>query len=58
MRELEATGSPEPLACVCIRRWVWYLSHIAGENAPYFARTGDFDPTTEVCVGHSFLRSW
>ncbi|KAF8956607.1 hypothetical protein BDZ97DRAFT_1925401 [Flammula alnicola] len=47
MRELEATGSPEPLPCLRIRRWMWFLANAADEDVPPFARIDIFNVTQE-----------
>ncbi|KAF8951482.1 hypothetical protein BDZ97DRAFT_1932252 [Flammula alnicola] len=48
MRELEATGSPEPLPCLHIRRWMWFLANAADEDVPPFARIDIFNVTQEA----------
>ncbi|KAF8951332.1 hypothetical protein BDZ97DRAFT_1932466 [Flammula alnicola] len=48
MRELEATGSPEPLPCLRIRRWMWFLANAADEDVPPFARIDIFNVTQEA----------
>ncbi|KAF8963076.1 hypothetical protein BDZ97DRAFT_1758810 [Flammula alnicola] len=46
MRGLEVTRSPEPVACVRVRRWLCFLAHVAGETPPPFAFFADFDPSS------------
>ncbi|KAF8954953.1 hypothetical protein BDZ97DRAFT_1765593 [Flammula alnicola] len=45
MHGLETTGSPEPVACMHIHRWLRFLVHIAGEAPPSFSLVDLFDPT-------------
>ncbi|KAF8954374.1 hypothetical protein BDZ97DRAFT_1766286 [Flammula alnicola] len=44
MRGLEVTRSPEPVACMHVRRWLCFLAHVAGETPPPSAFFTDFDP--------------
>ncbi|KAF8949784.1 hypothetical protein BDZ97DRAFT_1935013, partial [Flammula alnicola] len=45
MRGFAVTRSPEPLACLRVRRWLCFLAHVAGETPPSFAYFPDFDPS-------------
>ncbi|KAF8973362.1 hypothetical protein BDZ97DRAFT_1912949 [Flammula alnicola] len=45
MRGLEVTRSPEPVACLRVRRWLCFLAHVTGETPPPFAFLADFDPS-------------
>ncbi|KAF8951360.1 hypothetical protein BDZ97DRAFT_1769927 [Flammula alnicola] len=42
MRGFAVTRSPEPLACLRVRRWLCFLAHVAGETPPSFAYFPEF----------------